>query len=67
MAKFCSNCGKEVTEEQEFCLNCGVMINKPKASSNQPKKEMNVALFIILLILFLPAGIIYYLVTNEKI
>ena len=24
MAKFCSNCGKELQENQDVCLNCGV-------------------------------------------
>ena len=30
MAKFCSNCGKEVKDEQAVCLNCGVAINENK-------------------------------------
>jgi hypothetical protein len=25
--KYCSNCGKEVTEQQAVCLNCGVNLN----------------------------------------
>ena len=24
MAKFCENCGKELAENQDICLNCGV-------------------------------------------
>ena len=27
MAKFCRNCGKELNEEQNVCLNCGVVVN----------------------------------------
>ena len=27
MAKYCSNCGKEVKEGADICLNCGKMIN----------------------------------------
>lgn len=29
MGKFCSNCGKELNENQDICLGCGVMVNKP--------------------------------------
>lgn len=28
MEKFCSNCGKELKENADICLNCGVMVNK---------------------------------------
>ena len=28
MAKFCSNCGKEINENQDICLNCGIAIKK---------------------------------------
>lgn len=28
MAKFCSNCGKEIDEKADICLNCGVLVNK---------------------------------------
>ena len=35
MAKFCTNCGKELKEEQDVCLNCG------KAVANmQPSEEV---------------------------
>ena len=27
MNKFCSNCGKELKEGSDVCLNCGVMLN----------------------------------------
>ena len=29
MGKFCSNCGKELNENKDICLGCGVMVNKP--------------------------------------
>lgn len=32
MNKFCSNCGKEIKEGAEVCLNCGVLLNKPSIS-----------------------------------
>lgn len=28
MAKFCTNCGAELNENQDICLKCGVKINK---------------------------------------
>lgn len=28
MAKFCSNCGKELKEGADICLNCGKIINE---------------------------------------
>mgnify|MGYP003305623683 CR=1 FL=1 len=28
MAKYCTNCGKEIQENQDVCLNCGVTIKK---------------------------------------
>lgn len=28
MAKFCRNCGSEINENADICLNCGVLINK---------------------------------------
>ncbi len=28
MAKFCSNCGKELNDNADICLNCGVLVNK---------------------------------------
>ena len=34
MGKFCSNCGKEVKEGTDVCLNCGVMIKKDSNSFN---------------------------------
>lgn len=34
MAKFCSNCGKELDEKADICLNCGVLINKEVNRNN---------------------------------
>lgn len=33
MAKYCANCGKELTDEQDICLNCGVRVKKSTTSS----------------------------------
>jgi len=39
MNKFCRNCGKELNEEQNVCLNCGVSItdttSKPSEKSDK--------------------------------
>ncbi len=35
MSKFCSNCGKELNEEQDICLNCGQMVKKSPRENNQ--------------------------------
>lgn len=34
MAKFCSNCGKELDEKADICLNCGVLVNKEVNRNN---------------------------------
>lgn len=44
MAKFCSNCGAELNEEQDICLKCGVRVkntntnNKVDSNSNAKSK-----------------------------
>ena len=47
MAKYCYNCGKEITEEQDICLNCGVKVKKNGSSSgeNNPKSKIAAGLF----------------------
>ena len=40
MAKYCSNCGKEVKEEQVVCLNCGVALpNNHKINNNSSNRS----------------------------
>lgn len=34
MAKFCTNCGAELNEEQDICLKCGVKVNKNSGGGN---------------------------------
>ena len=34
MAKFCSNCGSELNENQDICLKCGVKVNKSNSNVN---------------------------------
>ena len=39
MAKYCANCGKELTDEQDICLNCGVRVKKSTTSSDSNDKS----------------------------
>lgn len=39
MAKFCRNCGKELNEEQNVCLNCGVAVNNVTKVNNKTDKN----------------------------
>lgn len=39
MAKFCSNCGKELKENQDVCLNCGVNVKKNNNNINPNSKS----------------------------
>ena len=41
MAKFCSNCGKELNDNADICLNCGVLINKEESKINSNKNNNN--------------------------
>ncbi len=45
MAKFCSNCGAELKEEQDVCLKCGVKVNKTSDGnlSNNPNVKSKIA------------------------
>lgn len=40
MAKFCSNCGAELNEVQEICLNCGVRV-KNSNGVNHNNSDLN--------------------------
>ena len=35
MAKFCSNCGKEINENADVCLNCGKQIEKEQTEDTE--------------------------------
>lgn len=45
MAKFCTNCGAELNENQDICLKCGVKINKNNGNpvNNDPNVKSKVA------------------------
>lgn len=39
MAKFCTNCGKELDENAALCLNCGVLVEKNTTKDKKEKKK----------------------------
>ena len=43
MAKFCTNCGAELKEEQDICLKCGVKINKIPGTNSDPNAKSKIA------------------------
>ena len=42
MAKYCSNCGKEIQENQDVCLNCGVSTRK-NTNNTRPGAKSKIA------------------------
>lgn len=64
MAKYCSNCGTELHENQDVCLNCGTSVKK-ESKDFFKDNDINMVLFVILLIVFWPAAIIYLLVKKK--
>lgn len=39
MEKFCINCGKELNDNQNVCLNCGVVIDQPTTLNEKADKS----------------------------
>ena len=44
MAKYCSNCGKELKEGADICLNCGKIINEQRkvATNKDPNAKSKI-------------------------
>ena len=38
--KYCSKCGKEVSDEADVCLNCGCSVNDKPAVSSAPVGQL---------------------------
>lgn len=43
MAKFCTNCGTELNEQQDICLKCGVRVTKQGNVNNNPNAKSKLA------------------------
>lgn len=43
MAKFCSNCGSELNEQQDICLKCGVRVRKDNPMNSDPNAKSKLA------------------------
>lgn len=41
MAKYCTNCGKELNENAELCLNCGVFVKNSTNNNVSTNNEIN--------------------------
>lgn len=72
----CSSCGKNYNVKEEECPNCHY-VNQIQITTTLPKlgdeianksvkNDYSVGIFVLLLILFFPAGIIYYIMKKEK-
>lgn len=43
MAKFCSNCGAELNDEQEICLKCGVKVKNSNVNNTNINAKSKMA------------------------
>jgi len=50
MAKFCSNCGKELDDNTVLCLNCGVLVGNNNSSTTNNNKKKGLPTWAIVLI-----------------
>ena len=66
---YCKNCGKQIDDNADICIHCGVLTDKGNSIKNQqnnsvsdgPDIGLNILAFLIPII-----GIIYYAVNREK-
>ncbi len=49
MAKFCPNCGKEVNENADVCLGCGVALKNNNTTAQAGKSKIAAGILGILL------------------
>ena len=53
MSNFCSNCGKEIKEDQNVCLNCGTVIKGNTSDSASGKAVAGLVLGLVSIIAWL--------------
>lgn len=62
MAKFCPNCGKELTENSDYCMGCGKLLNNN--SPKQKKGKRKVSTLFIVIAAFLIAFVLIPLIVD---
>ena len=73
----CNSCGGQITANDKECKFCGAANSNyvmpissnqgntyPQNNSNASKKKMSVGILVLLVIVFWPAAIVYYLVNR---
>lgn len=61
--KYCTNCGSPLSDDQEFCLNCGVRIKSNESEQIEDKGSVGFSI----LSFFIPiVGLIIFLMWQEK-
>jgi predicted nucleic acid-binding Zn ribbon protein len=71
----CKSCGATITKHDENCKFCGasnenyeqMSVNTRQSSNVSTESQMSIGILILLVIVFWPAAIVYYLVKKKKI
>lgn len=66
MGKFCSNCGKELNENQDICLGCGVMVNKPNPETTTVQKPKHSGYYKVSSVIMIILGALFVLGANQS-
>ena len=65
MAKFCPNCGKEMQEGADVCVDCGKIANNTTPKNNQEKKK-KMPTWLIVVLVIIGIGIIGSVMSNDE-
>jgi len=61
MARFCKNCGNKLNDNEDICLNCGVLIKKASArEENVTPAWVSIIIIIILCLIFVPMIMFFF-------
>lgn len=58
MAKFCTNCGKELNENQDYCLECGVKLNNNLKGKRKKTPPIWLIVIVVILIICIIGSVI---------